>query len=175
MDHAKYDFFDRFHQSHNTTYLLSEQHSFRTFVSVFLNSTKNKGIYQRYFIGKVNVYTFAFEEVFNRFYHSSVNPHVQTYWSKCALCHLNFDVIGKTETAAEDFRYITTKAKLLDLLPADMNLHSSSGGSTEKLAKQYFSTLKKGEVEELYEYYKFDFEAFGYDYSEYLDVAKADK
>ena len=104
-----------------------------------------------------------------------MNPHVQTYWSKCALCHLNFTVIGKTETSAEDFRYITTKAKLLDSLPADMDLNSSSGGSTEKLAKQYFSTLRKGEVEELYKYYKFDFEAFGYDYSEYLDVAKADK
>ena len=103
-----------------------------------------------------------------------MNRHVQTYWSKCALCHLNFDVIGKMETAAEDFRYITTKAELLNSLPADTWLHSSSGGSTMKLAKHYFSTLKKGEVEELYEYYKFDFEAFGYDYTEYLDVAKVD-
>ena len=117
---------------------------------------------------------FSFFEVFNRCCCSSVNTHVRTYWSKCDLCHLNFDVIGKTETAAEDFRYITTKAELRDSLPADMHLHSSSGGSTEKLAKQYFSTLKKGEVEELYKYYQFDFEAFGYDYREYLAVAKVE-
>ena len=51
VDHAEYNFFDRVHQSHNTTYLLSKQHSFRTFVSVFLNSTKSRGIYQRYFKG----------------------------------------------------------------------------------------------------------------------------
>lgn len=103
-----------------------------------------------------------------------MNRHVQTYWSKCAICYLNFDVIGKSETAAEDLRYIATKAELHDSLPADIWLHSSSGGSTLMLAKEYFSTLKKKEVEELFEYYKFDFEAFGYGYSEYLKIAKED-
>ena len=104
----------------------------------------------------------------------SVNRHIQTYWSKCALCYLNFDVIGKTETAVEDLRYIATKAKLRDSLPADIRLHSSSGGPTLKLAMEYFSTLKKREVEELYKYYEFDFEAFGYGYSEYLKIARGD-
>ena len=48
----------------------------------------------------------------------------------------------------------------------------SSGGSTEALALQYFSTLSKREAEELYDYYKFDFDAFGYDHKEFLAAAK---
>ena len=104
----------------------------------------------------------------------SVNRHIQTYWSKCALCYLDFDVIGKTETAIEDLRYIATKANLHGTLPADIWLHSSSGGSTLTLAKEYFSTLKKKEVEALVKYYEFDFDAFGYGYSEYLKIAKDD-
>ena len=104
----------------------------------------------------------------------AVNRHVQTYWSKCALCNFNFDVIGKTETAAEDMRYIATKAGLQDSLPTETWLHSSSGGSTSMLAKEYFSTLTKKEVEKLLKYYKFDFEAFGYGYSEYLELARGD-
>ena len=49
--------------------------------------------------------------------------------------------------------------------------HPSSGGSTEDLARHYFSTLSKGEVERLYDYYKFDFDAFGYDHKEFLAIA----
>ena len=48
----------------------------------------------------------------------------------------------------------------------------SSGGSTEDLARKYFSTLSKSEAEGLYNYYKFDFDAFGYDHKEFLALAK---
>ena len=51
VDHAQYDFFDRDHKGHNTTYLTSKKYSFRTFVSLFLKSTKNMGIFRRYFKG----------------------------------------------------------------------------------------------------------------------------
>ena len=50
---------------------------------------------------------------------------------------------------------------------------SSSGGSTEALALHYFSTLSKREAEGLYDYYKFDFDAFGYDHIEFLAAAKS--
>jgi hypothetical protein len=45
--------------------------------------------------------------------------------------------------------------------------HVSSGGSTFDLAKSYFSRLDTSQVQALYEYYKFDFEAFGYDHREF--------
>ena len=32
------------------------------------------------------------------------------YWTKCAPCHLQFDVIGKVETSTEDTKYIGIKA-----------------------------------------------------------------
>ena len=37
----------------------------------------------------------------------------------------------------------------------------------------YFSTLSKREAERLYDYYKFDFDAFGYDHKGYLAAAKS--
>ena len=36
----------------------------------------------------------------------------------------------------------------------------------------YFSTLSKREAEGLYDFYKFDFDAFGYDHKELLAAAK---
>ena len=48
----------------------------------------------------------------------------------------------------------------------------SSGGKTQRLAESYFSTLTKKSVMELYEYYKLDFKAFGYEFETYLRMAK---
>ncbi len=48
----------------------------------------------------------------------------------------------------------------------------SSGGRTQKLAEEYFSTISKAAVLELYEYYKLDFKAFGYEFKSYLKLAK---
>ena len=31
------------------------------------------------------------------------------YWTKCAPCHLHYDVIGKVETSREDAKYIAAK------------------------------------------------------------------
>ena len=171
VDHAQYDFFDRVHRRPNSTLLTATDHSFRQFVGIFLDTIKSGGVIRRYFKGGSDFASRAYDDDGSIV---AVNRHIQTYWSKCALCNFNFDVIGKTETAAEDMRYIATKAGLHDSLPTETWLHSSSGGSTSMLAKEYFSTLTKKEVEELLKYYNFDFEAFGYGYSEYLELAKGD-
>ena len=50
--------------------------------------------------------------------------------------------------------------------------HVSSGGSTEDLAKKYFSELDITMVKKLYDLYKVDFEMFDYSPDEYFKVAK---
>ncbi len=104
------------------------------------------------------------------FQHVYANPHVQPYWAKCGFCYLNYSAIGKAETSDEDVRYILLQAGIEGDGPKP--IHASSGGSTTQLARAYFSTLDRGQVEELYEYYKFDFEAFGYSHEEYLALAR---
>ena len=48
----------------------------------------------------------------------------------------------------------------------------SSGGSTRDLARKYFSELNIVMVRRLYEFYKVDFEMFGYTPDEYFELAK---
>ena len=50
--------------------------------------------------------------------------------------------------------------------------HVSSGGSTRDLARKYFSELDIMTVRRLYEFYKVDFEMFGYSPDEYFEIAK---
>lgn len=50
--------------------------------------------------------------------------------------------------------------------------HVSSGGSTRNLARKYFSELDIMTVRRLYEFYKVDFEMFGYSPDEYFEIAK---
>ena len=50
--------------------------------------------------------------------------------------------------------------------------HVSSGGSTRDLARKYFSELDIMTVRRLYEFYKVDFEMFGYSPDVYFEIAK---
>ena len=38
------------------------------------------------------------------------------YWTKCAPCHLHYDVIGKVETSTEDAKYIANKTGMPNAL-----------------------------------------------------------
>ena len=51
-------------------------------------------------------------------------------------------------------------------------MNPSSGGSTEKLATQYFKTMKKSRIEELYKMYEKDFKMFGYNAKPYIDLGQ---
>ena len=44
----------------------------------------------------------------------------------------------------------------------------SSGGSTEKFARELFSKLPTDLIEQLYELYKLDFEMFNYEYKDFI-------
>lgn len=41
----------------------------------------------------------------------SVNVHLEFFWRRCDLCKVDFDVIGKVETASKDTQYIFNKVK----------------------------------------------------------------
>ena len=54
----------------------------------------------------------------------------------------------------------------------DIQEHKSSGGGTDELARKYFEQLDRQTVDELYEFYKVDFEMFGYSPELYQSYSK---
>ena len=83
----------------------------------------------------------------------------------CNFCDLEYLVIAKLETFNEDQKFVS---QLFGLEFEELQTHQSAGGSTKKVSKDYFSMLDENTVERLYNFYKIDFEMFGYSFQEYL-------
>ena len=81
------------------------------------------------------------------------------------MCKLDFDVIGKQETAEVDVEFIMARTGW-NITPS--REHASSGGSSQDLAREYFRELDSNQVQGLIDYYRFDLEAFEYDPYEYI-------
>ena len=98
-----------------------------------------------------------------------VNGHWMPFISKCAYCSVPYAVIAKAETFEEDKRFI---GKMAGIQFDDIHQNESSGGSTKELARKYFKQLDRKTVDELFEFYKVDFEMFGYSPELYQSYSK---
>ena len=55
---------------------------------------------------------FALETILDNQRHGEmIDNHLNFYWNKCDMCNMHYDIIGKTETADEDIKYIFSKLK----------------------------------------------------------------
>lgn len=86
----------------------------------------------------------------------------------CTPCQVNFDVIAKFETLEDDQKYLIEKADLQKVISPQWK-NSGKGKSTKDLVLKYYSELTRTQVEELYEFFRYDFELFNYTYEEYLN------
>ncbi len=95
-------------------------------------------------------------------------------------------MVGKVETYHRDWTFFkqlmgAAKKKLVKFLPfflpqqntiscrpTEIHLQTSSGGSSDTLALEYFSQLPDSAVENLYRHYRFDFLALGYDVRNFI-------
>ena len=90
---------------------------------------------------------------------------------RCDYCNIPYNFIGHIETAKEDNEFIMETVGLnKDLWPG--RLHASSGGSTEELARKYFSLMRKKDIENLYKMYLIDFELFAYSPDQFIALGK---
>ena len=55
-----------------------------------------------------------------------------------------------------------------DLFQPTSRRNRSPGGSSEGMVAKYFGTLTKSQIRGLYQMYRYDFEAFEYDYESFL-------
>eukprot|EP00090_Calanus_glacialis_P020054 TRINITY_DN30843_c0_g1_i1.p1 TRINITY_DN30843_c0_g1~~TRINITY_DN30843_c0_g1_i1.p1 ORF type:complete len:323 (-),score=62.46 TRINITY_DN30843_c0_g1_i1:33-893(-) len=99
-----------------------------------------------------------------------MNNHWRPYLSRCAYCSTNYTVVAKLETLQEDLTYL---GQMVGHTFHQIEANTSGGdkkGLSER-ARAYFSQLQRDVAIELFELFRVDFEMFGYDAKEYLDVA----
>ena len=121
--------------------------------------------------------------------HRGLSYHWAPYWSECNLCNPEAapHTVLHMETFVEDLRLFLKRSGLAeavsnrdhdgaldDLVAKFPHTHSQAGGHSQTLATKYFSTLKRSQVNALYEMYKLDHELFGYKPDFYLSLAKPD-
>ncbi|KAK7027368.1 hypothetical protein SK128_009133 [Halocaridina rubra] len=94
------------------------------------------------------------------------------YWSQCAVCSSDYQVVIKLETMDDDEQFLAHIADLKEIQNVHewRNLKRSSVTSTAVIPK-YYKSLTQQQILLLYERYKVDFELFGYSFDEYLPDA----
>jgi hypothetical protein len=98
-----------------------------------------------------------------------IDVHVRQYWHQCDMCNIPYTIVGKLETMGEDTAYIMEKTNMSDPLAATPRLNPSGEAKSQaEVAMRYFAELPREMLERLVETFRFEFEAFGYDFRPYL-------
>ncbi|XP_017844494.1 carbohydrate sulfotransferase 11 isoform X1 [Drosophila busckii] len=105
---------------------------------------------------------------------SFIDMHFVSATSFCTPCLIHFDMILKFESLAEDQLYLIEKTGLKRVIAPVWRNMGKGGRKTHELQHQFYSQLTRQEMLQLYDYYQYDFELFGYDIKEYLQFARAD-
>lgn len=92
-----------------------------------------------------------------------LNEHWQPHSDLCSICYARFDFIGKYETLVEDSRIILNNINANNSLAFPENRTDNYKIKTAEIYKQYMRALPKEYIIKLYNIYKNDFDAFGYE------------
>lgn len=98
------------------------------------------------------------------------DEHWVPYHMTCEPCLFEYDFVGKLETGGQDFGVLFSQVGFDKAEVPLQNRRADSGESFSQSAKKYFAQLDFTRVFRLYEYYFYDFELFGYDFKDYLQV-----
>ncbi|XP_076062372.1 uncharacterized protein LOC143037715 [Oratosquilla oratoria] len=104
--------------------------------------------------------------------HSSFSSHWMPYWFWCSPCQINYSIIAKLETAADDFKYLWYRLGLLtkQQVPWQNSSADKEESSRLKNLAKYYSTLDPDVIHAVYQKYELDFELFEYDIREVLRI-----
>ncbi|XP_067121617.1 carbohydrate sulfotransferase 11-like isoform X2 [Centruroides vittatus] len=95
---------------------------------------------------------------------SHYDNHWAFYWSRCEPCLVQYDFIGKLESAQEDFWQVSRKLDI-DYLPFKVKKEDRFTN------RNYFYNLTAEELSKLYSLYKLDFELFDYTIEEFFGTS----
>ena len=99
-----------------------------------------------------------------------LNNHFKPMIQHCQYCFAKLDFIGKIETLDQDSKYLFHKIGVKSSILKTMN--KSKAGSSSNRVQQLFGQISKDDLDLLYDYYKIDFDAFGYSVEEYYDMIR---
>lgn len=95
--------------------------------------------------------------------------HWVPYSRYCAPCSVTYDVIGKLETAADDFRYVWSRAGLGSKTSIPwVNRVSSPSRDEIDLKRRYYSSLPRDLILRVFQRFRIDFEMFDYSINDTL-------
>ena len=119
--------------------------------------------------------------------HRGLSYHWAPYWKECNVCsettlphfiiHLDTlkeDLVELIKHIQGDFEEDENNS-IADSFPHTHSSKSSNGSEiNDKKLQTYFSTLTKGDIQELYDKYRLDHELFGYTIDQFLQYAQND-
>lgn len=108
------------------------------------------------------------------------DEHWRPFTAECAPCEMNYQIILKMESIAEEQLFLTTKLNLLHhlftLITTGWLMHNTNpNGRTEHdHAQQYYKEVPKQLLQQVYMVYEEDFRLFDYSPKEYFNFAADD-
>ncbi|XP_057367487.1 uncharacterized protein LOC130688523 [Daphnia carinata] len=97
------------------------------------------------------------------------DSHWVPFHRYCSPCSVFYDVIGKLETAFDDFQYIWEKTGLETKFPVPWINHKTLPSKSKiALEKKYYSSLPRELILRFYDAFRMDFELFDYSINEVL-------
>ena len=88
----------------------------------------------------------------------------------------SYDIIAKTETMDEDTACILERMNLQYIHQNETkrreSLNEGRLGRSANLTEKHFKTLSQVQIDELINIYRWDFEAFGYDFKRFENIGR---
>ncbi|XP_074657135.1 carbohydrate sulfotransferase 11-like [Tubulanus polymorphus] len=128
------------------------------------DSTKNGGdtLYSvpgRRHINFENFLRFVTDGVWDTNFSNFYNEHWDLFYRLCRPCDMGYDFIGKYETFAQDYTYLMRKLGIHNLTYMALARPHTS----EEYLNNYYRMVDRQVINKVREFYKWDFEMFGYD------------
>ncbi|XP_037905578.1 carbohydrate sulfotransferase 11 isoform X3 [Hermetia illucens] len=103
-----------------------------------------------------------------------IDMHLVPATKFCTPCLIKFDVIAKFETLEEDQMYLIEKAGLSNVIMPEWR-NTGKGKKTQELLQTFYSQLTRKQLDGLYNYYRYDFEVFGYSAISYFNIVRTEE
>ncbi|GAB0096286.1 hypothetical protein DMENIID0001_117720 [Sergentomyia squamirostris] len=100
--------------------------------------------------------------------HHELDMHWTPITNFCTPCQVRFNVIAKFETLDEDQKYIIEKANIGHVVAPQWKNSGKGAKTTVDLIDDFYNELSAEQVRNLYEFFKYDFELFGYSVREFI-------